>query len=410
VSIPAEQMPSVADEPRRAEILVAVEGKPDSGEAIRTGQLIGQHLGATYPGRRAVVLLLSDSANDPALSGGASAGAPDVPVLAWSHPGQTSLEATLRAAESFDAAACALVAPAAEGSDAEPGAARQLLAPVLDDGFDFVSPCYAMHRFDSVVNTAIVYPVMRAAFGRRVRQPLGTELALSRPLVTHLLGEGWVSDPAHAGDRLWLVTSVLAREFRLCQVHLPTPPPRLSEPSPDLAASLARVLGLLFHELRLHAAHWQRIKGSRAVKTYGEPSWPARDAARQPQIGPMVSAFQLGFQELGPLWGMVLSPQTLLSLKRLARAPVDSFALDDALWARIVYDFAVGYHLGTMERPLLLRSMVPLYLAWAASFVREVRDVPREDAEARIEQLCHAFEAAKPHLIARWRWPDRFNP
>ena len=70
----------------------------------------------------------------------------------------------------------------------------------------------------------------------------------------------------------------------------------------------------------------------------------------------------------------------------------------------------VGYHLGTMERPLLLRSMVPLYLAWAASFVREVRDRPREDAEARIEQLCRAFETAKPHLISRWRWPDRFNP
>ena len=31
---------------------------------------------------------------------------------------------------------------------------------------------------------------------------------------------------------------------------------------------------------------------------------------------------------------------------------------------RIVYDFAVGYHLGTMERALLLRSMVPLYMAY----------------------------------------------
>jgi hypothetical protein len=27
-----------------------------------------------------------------------------------------------------------------------------------------------------------------------------------------------------------------------------------------------------------------------------------------------------------------------------------------------------------------------------------------------IEALAAAFEADKPYLVARWRWPDRFNP
>jgi hypothetical protein len=84
--------------------------------------------------------------------------------------------------------------------------------------------------------------------------------------------------------------------------------------------------------------------------------------------------------------------------------------MDDALWARIVYDFAVGYHVGLMDRALLLRSMTPLYLGWTAAFVREVRDLDRPGVEARVERLCRAFEAAKPYLISRWRWPDRFNP
>jgi hypothetical protein len=106
----------------------------------------------------------------------------------------------------------------------------------------------------------------------------------------------------------------------------------------------------------------------------------------------------------------VLPPQTLLALKRLAAMPEEAFGMDDVLWARIVYDFAVGYHLATMDRALLLRSITPLYLGWAASFVREVRDLDWVAAEARIERLCRAFEAAKPHLISRWRWPDRFNP
>jgi hypothetical protein len=30
--------------------------------------------------------------------------------------------------------------------------------------------------------------------------------------------------------------------------------------------------------------------------------------------------------------------------------------------------------------------------------------------EERIERLALAYEAQKPYLISRWRWPDRFTP
>ena len=51
-----------------------------------------------------------------------------------------------------------------------------------------------------------------------------------------------------------------------------------------------------------------------------------------------------------------------------------------------------------------------LYLAWVASFVLEVADAGRDADRGRLERLCGAFEAEKPYLLARWRWPDRFNP
>jgi len=401
----AEQLARGAEEPRRAEVVIGIHGGADVGEAVRTGHRIGRQLGTAYPDRSAVVLLLSQGAPDPA-----ALAAPDprepparVPLLPWSRPGQTSLEALLRATETFDAAACALVT-----ADAGHGG-TELVAPILADGFDFVCPCYGTHRFENVVTTGIVYPLTRALFGKRLREPIGKELAISRRLAAHLLGEGWHADPAHAGDRLWLVTAVLSREFQVCQSYLGGRPPRVAEPAADLAGSLAHVLGLLFHEMRLHAPAWQRVKGSQPLKTYGEPALPDGDPG-QPQIGPMLSAFQLGYQELGRLWGAVLPPQTLLALKRLTRVPEESFCVDDALWARIVYDFAVGYHLPVMDRALLLRLITPLYLGWAAGFAREVRETDPAGVEARIERLCRAFELAKPYLISRWRWPDRFNP
>ena len=98
--------------------------------------------------------------------------------------------------------------------------ARHLLAPILEEGFDLVCPCYATHRFEGVLTTGIVYPLTRSVFGQRLRQPIGDELAVSRSLASHLLGEAWHGDAAHAGDRLWLVTAALSRDFRVCQSQL----------------------------------------------------------------------------------------------------------------------------------------------------------------------------------------------
>jgi hypothetical protein len=42
--------------------------------------------------------------------------------------------------------------------------------------------------------------------------------------------------------------------------------------------------------------------------------------------------------------------------------------------------------------------------------VNEVRALDDAGADERLERLCEAFEAEKPYLISRWRWPDRFTP
>ena len=54
--------------------------------------------------------------------------------------------------------------------------------------------------------------------------------------------------------------------------------------------------------------------------------------------------------------------------------------------------------------------MTPLYLAWVASFARDVADADRPIVRDRVDRLCQAFEIQKPYLLARWRWPDRFTP
>jgi hypothetical protein len=105
----------------------------------------------------------------------------------------------------------------------------------------------------------------------------------------------------------------------------------------------------------------------------------------------------------------VLPARTLVDLRKLAGRAAADFRLDDELWARIVYDFALGYRLRVLPREHLLRSLVPLYSGWLASFILQVRELTVEAADQRVDDLAGAFEAQKPHLIARWRWPERLR-
>jgi hypothetical protein len=57
-----------------------------------------------------------------------------------------------------------------------------------------------------------------------------------------------------------------------------------------------------------------------------------------------------------------------------------------------------------------LRSLAPLYLGWLAGLARAARSLDEAAFAARLEALAAAFEHEKRYLIARWRWPDDFNP
>ena len=127
-------------------------------------------------------------------------------------------------------------------------------------------------------------------------------------------------------------------------------------------------------------------------------------------VRPLIESFQLGVRNLQEVWGLVLPPITLLELKRLTRLPAESFHIPDEMWVRIVYDFALAYRLRTISRTHILGAFTPLYLGWVASYATEVSAQTAEDAEVRLGQLARAYEAGKPYLLSRWRWPDRFNP
>jgi hypothetical protein len=284
----------------------------------------------------------------------------------------------------------------------------QLARPILDDQFDMVVPYFARHKLDGAISKGIVYPLTRALYGKRVRQPLGSVFALSSRLVERFLARRvWDIEVSALSADARAVSEAICADFALCQAFL-GPAEHAASASPlDLSSILAAVLGSVFDEMNHNVSYWQKVRGSEPVRWFGTP---VEIAGNPPPVDAhkMWESFRLGCRTLQDVWSAVLPPATLLALKYLARD--DAPTLADDLWARIVYDFALGYRLHVMNRGHLLRALTPLYLGWLASFVREMSAAPSQDVERRVQQLSMVYEAQKPYLISRWRWPDRFNP
>jgi glucosylglycerate synthase len=286
-----------------------------------------------------------------------------------------------------------------------------LARPIVDEHLDFVSPFFARHPFEGALTKGVVYPLIRAVYGVRLRQPAAGEFACSGALAGHWLrNDLWERNGAQAGIDIWLTTTAAMGDFHVAEAPLAvrTHNARGAE-GLDLAATIAQVIGALFADVERNARYWQRSQTRAAVRRLGSTgavaptNGPAIDADR------LVEAFRLGYRELRDIWTWVLPPRTIVDLKKLLDLPARAFRLDDDLWARVVYDFAIGYRMRTVARDHLLRSLVPLYSGWLASYVGQVQDVAAEAADLRVEALAEAFERQKPYLIARWRWPERLR-
>lgn len=285
-----------------------------------------------------------------------------------------------------------------------------LARPLVDGEFDFVAPRYRRHPFDGALTKSIVQPVFRACFGLRIEQPMATEFGCSRRLLEHVLHtHQWPGDNDQTQIDLWLTTTAVSGGFKVCEALVGPRRRGSRDEAQDLSGTIAHIVGGLFNELERRAGVWHRVRGSAAVPAFGTaPDGPLEAPAVNPSN--LIDSFRLGYRELSGVWAAILPPATILEFRRLAAASPESFRIDDRLWARTIYDFALGHRLRVMVRDHLLRSLTPLYLGWLASFILAGKNAPESGIEACLERTGQAFEDEKPYLISRWRWPERFRP
>ena len=285
-----------------------------------------------------------------------------------------------------------------------PASLRELASAVLNSTVDLAVPCYTLPPHAGLINSAILYPLTRALFATRVRFPQAIDLGLSPRMAERLAATGQRFTSTSQTDALiWPVNEAIAAGFTTDEYEVGSR--ALPQPADtDINAILSLVTGSLFADIEAKAAIWQRPRRLPAPRR----SMPDRQLADgTAEVARMVESFRFAYSNLQEIWSLVLPPNTLLGLKRLSVADPAEFRMPETLWARIVFDFLIAFRLRTINRGHLLGALIPLYLAWVAGHINIT--AAGTSSERHIEAVAAAFEADKPYMVSRWRWPDRFN-
>lgn len=272
-------------------------------------------------------------------------------------------------------------------------------------GFGFVAPLYVRHKYDGAMANAIVYPLTRALYGRRVRQPIGGDFAFATETAESYLNHpSWNDRVGQFGVDIWLTTLAICHGVPICQSFVGKPKVYQNNGNavildPTFSQVVGTTLDLMIH----FQDFWGRVKWSKPTAIYGfgmgEVETPTPLEISQDELH---QAFVEGFAQYQDLWETFLENNIYNKLGEIKELPLAHFSFPSEIWARILYSYSIAYKNEVVDREALLQSLVPLFVGKTVSFIKKTERMSIQQAEEYLENECMIFEEAKPYLLSKW--------
>jgi glycosyltransferase involved in cell wall biosynthesis len=351
-----------------------------------------------------VAIVNADGGSEDGTTDRVRASADGVPAVAGRYQGRSgkgsAFRAIFEAVDLLGARACAVVD--SDLRSITPDWIERLVGPVVRGEAEYVTPLYARHKYDGTITNTIAYPLTRALYGARIRQPIGGEFGFSRRLATVYAREPvWDSDVARFGIDIFMTTTALVRGARIAQAFLGAKIHDPKDPGADLGPMFTQVVGTLLALARRDeaVAVWRSVTGSREVPVIGEVR-AAEPEAVNASVPILIDKFRAGAETEGRFWDALLGSEVRATVDRAVKSG-DVRSIDGELWAKAVYDTLAAAK-DRQDTDVLARALMPLYFARVASLIEEVKDFDTARAEQRVELQALAFERLKPSLVERW--------
>ena len=279
---------------------------------------------------------------------------------------------------------------------------KYLLEPILEGGYQYVSPVYSRYKYDGTITNNIVYNLTRALYGLRIRQPIGGDFAFDGNLAAYYIEQDvWETDVARYGIDVWMTTNAITNNFKICQSNLGVKIHDAKDPAESLGPMFRQVVHTLFVLMEQHEAEWKGIKGSRSVPMFGLSEFMEPEPIKV-DLGRLVTEYKTGFHQFRGLYQDIFSPECFEELKRCATKAKTKFVMSVATWVQVLYETAATFHSWTHNRAQLVNLVTPLYLGRVASFINRTRKMTSSQAEEVVEEQAQVFEDYKDYLIQVW--------
>jgi len=385
----------------RADIVVGIPSFRNAATIGHVTEAAAEGLRRNFPNMRALIVN-ADGGSEDGTRDRVRASADGMPIVTGRYEGRSgkgsAFRAIFEAVTLLGARACAVVD--SDLRSITPDWIARLVGPVVRDEADYVTPLYARHKHDGTITNTIAYPLTRALYGARVRQPIGGEFGFSADLARIYLAEPvWESDVAKFGIDIFMTTTALARGVRVAQAFLGAKIHDPKDPGADLGPMFTQVVGTLLTLARQNVDVWRPVTGSRDVPVIGEIA-PVEPEAVNASVRVLVEKFKAGAGDQDRAWDEILSADTR-DVARKAAETGNASAIGARFWAKAVYEIVAAAKTRD-DTEALARALLPLYFGRVAALIGEMQGLDQAAAERVVEQQALAFEQTKPYLLERW--------
>jgi hypothetical protein len=379
-----------------ADLLVGIPSFNNAATVAHVARTVAAGLRTHFPDATAVIVNADGGSKD-GTSDVIAASTDGLPTITGAYVGPPGKGSAFRAifevALALGVEACAVVD--SDLRSITPAWIDRLISPIRGGTADYVTPLYARHKFDGTITNNVAYPLTRALYGLRLRQPIGGEfgfsLELARDFVAGAAFGGtnvWDTDVARFGIDIYMTTTALVRGKRIVQAFLGAKIHDPKDPGADLAPMFTQVVSTAFRLAVANPDAWKSVRGSKPTEIVGSID-PVEPEAVNASVEILQRKYAAGRAEHQRTWDQILSK------------PVPN-RIDDAAWAHIVYDFLLASKQRPAETQRYVGALVPLYFGRVASFIDEAKDLDTEKAEALVERQAATFEALKKAFVDRW--------
>ncbi len=273
---------------------------------------------------------------------------------------------------------------------------RDLAMPILDKGFDFVTPLYSRNEYDGTITNNICYPLIYGLLGKDLRQPIGGDFAFSGQLARYFLEQPWHSTTRQYGIDIFMTLQAILGGFRVCQVALGA---KIHKPSaPKLGPMFSQVVGTLFGTLLSCRDRWKSVGEVERMPLFGE-SELAQPQDLSVDYKGMKATARYEFEVHRERLSKSLEPAVFARLAEIYDSGRMHIGME--LWTKAVYDLIYAYDTSDYD-PQVVEAMKSLYFGRVVSFIRQTLDLDHMASEEEIQRQARYFFKMRGYLLRKY--------